>query len=66
VPQSNILFLQNEGHMVHHGSVGLVGAAIETVLRKAQKIGAEGTDTADPAALTQTSKNVPTPDSLGG
>jgi pimeloyl-ACP methyl ester carboxylesterase len=66
VPHSNILVLQNEGHMVHHGSVGLVGAAIETVLRTAQQIGAEETDTAGPAALTQTSKNLPIPDSLGG
>jgi pimeloyl-ACP methyl ester carboxylesterase len=66
VPHSNILVLQNEGHMVHHGAVGLVGAAIETVSKKAQQIDAEGPETADPAALTKTSKDVPVPDSLGG
>jgi pimeloyl-ACP methyl ester carboxylesterase len=66
VPQSNILVLHNEGHMVYHGAVGLVGAAIETALRKAQQVGSEETGTADPAALTKTSKNLPVPDSLGG
>jgi pimeloyl-ACP methyl ester carboxylesterase len=66
VPQSNILVLHNEGHMVHHGSVGLVGAAIETVSNKIRQTDAEEPETADPSALTKTSKEVPVPDSLGG
>jgi pimeloyl-ACP methyl ester carboxylesterase len=66
VPQSNILVLHNEGHMVHHGAVGLVGAAIETVSNRIRQIDSEGPETADPAALTKTSKDVPVPDSLGG
>jgi pimeloyl-ACP methyl ester carboxylesterase len=66
VPHSNILVLHNEGHMVHHGAVGLVGAAIETVSRKARQIDTERVETDEPAALTKASKDVPVPDSLGG
>jgi pimeloyl-ACP methyl ester carboxylesterase len=66
VPQSNILILQDEGHMVHHGAVGLVGAAIETVSRQVQQAAADGTGDADMSASAKASRDVPAPDSLGG
>jgi pimeloyl-ACP methyl ester carboxylesterase len=34
VPHSNILLLQDEGHMVHYGAIGLVATAIDTVSRE--------------------------------
>lgn len=66
VPQSNILILQGEGHMVHHGAVGLVGAAIETVSRQVQQAAADGTGDTEISASAKASRDVPAPDSLGG
>lgn len=41
VPHSHILLLPGEGHMVHHGAVGLVAAAIETILKQSERANVE-------------------------
>jgi pimeloyl-ACP methyl ester carboxylesterase len=41
VPHSHILLLQSEGHMVHHGAVGLITAAIETISKQGERANLE-------------------------
>jgi pimeloyl-ACP methyl ester carboxylesterase len=39
VPHSNILLLLDEGHMVHHGAIGPVAAAIDMVSQEVRQQG---------------------------
>jgi pimeloyl-ACP methyl ester carboxylesterase len=38
MPHSHVMLLPGEGHMVHHGAVGLVTAAVETIAEQANAL----------------------------
>jgi pimeloyl-ACP methyl ester carboxylesterase len=66
VSQSNILVLQDEGHMVHHGAAGLVAAAIAAIAKEPGRVQAEAESNSEAADEVKATKEVMRPDSLGG
>ena len=66
VPHSNILVLQGEGHMIHHGAAGLVAAAVNTISKQGKQVEAATGEAPEPIDVPQATREVLEPDSRGG